>query len=365
MPVSKFGERTRVTRRLDPELTDLRGFAASIAQVSVLAAVLALAYTIFGETPIERREWLIALIAVFVTVVFGLRLIPVFQRRLRSRLAVEAVVMVLFVTALTLTTGGAASPLIGLYILPLVVAAIVLGYGASTWMLVLVFVSFAAVGTWQGGRPAVPDAARIVALLLQFAPLVLVTYLTLLLAQNFKSTRRQIHALSERDDLTELYNMRAFTERLEAVHADAERTDEPYGIVMIDVDALKPINDEFGHEAGNRAIQLVARAIQRCTRGSDVIARYGGDEFIVLLPHSADDDTNGAIRRIRNSIYATTLKAGPKMVRISVSIGLASYPKDGKDPAALMNAADKAMYLDKASRRERERKPEALKNIGR
>ena len=359
--MSKVRERTRVTRRLDPDLADLRGFAASITQISVLLAVLVLMFVMFGDTLAEQRELTIGIVVVYVAVVFALRLVPALAVRLRTRLAVEAVVMVLFITVLAIVTGGTAGPMIILYILPLVVAAIVLGQASSVWMLALVFVAFAAVGTWQDGRPAVPDAARIATLLLQFAPLLLVTYLTTLLAQNFRSTRRQIHALSERDDLTDLYNMRAFSERLDAVHAEAWRVNEPYGIAMIDVDALKPINDEFGHEAGNRAIQLVARAIQRCTRGTDVLARYGGDEFIVLLPHSSPDDSEGAVRRIRNSIFATTLKAGPKMVRISVSIGLASYPKDGSEPSALMNAADKAMYLDKATRRQRDRKPSALK----
>ncbi|MEM8982180.1 MAG: diguanylate cyclase [Pseudomonadota bacterium] len=361
--MSKIAQRTRVQRRIDPDIADLRGFAASVGQVSVLMCVLLMFYLFFGEVPTLRRDLFVGLVVVYAIVALAVRYGPLFaNRRLRTRLAVEAVLMVLFVTILATLTGGVGSPLVALYLLPLVVAGIVLGQVATLWMLALVFVAFVAVGTWQDGRPTMPSVASAAALLLQFAPMLLITYLTMLLAMNFRSTRRQITALSERDDLTELYNMRAFVDRLDEVHALAVRHEEPYGIVMIDVDALKPINDEFGHEAGNRAIVLVARAIQRCTRGSDISARYGGDEFIVLLPHSAKDESEAAIRRIRNSIFATTLKAGPKMVRISVSIGLATFPKDGTDPTALMNAADKAMYLDKAHRRERDREPAALKD---
>lgn len=361
--VSKITGRTRIQRRIDPELADLRGFSSSIAQISVLMVALAVVYLLFGDVAGERRDLYVGIVVAYTAALFALRPIPAFQHRTRTRLAVEAVLMVLFVTILATITGGVASPLIALYLLPLIVAGIVLGHVATFWMLALVFVAFLAVGTWQEGWPTVPNASRLAALLLQFAPILLVTYLTTLLAQNFRSTRRQIHALSERDDLTELYNMRAFTTKLEHVHLEAIRDGQPYGIVMIDVDALKPINDEFGHEAGNRAIQLVSRAIQRCTRGTDIAARYGGDEFILLLRYSSAEDSQGAIRRIRNSIFATTLKAGPKMVRISVSIGLASFPDDGDDPQALMNAADKAMYLDKAQRRQRDREPDALKSV--
>lgn len=172
-------------------------------------------------------------------------------------------------------------------------------------------------------------------------------------------------SVADRDDLTELFNMRAFTRRLDAVHISATRHQQPYAIVMIDLDNLKPINDEFGLEAGNRAIQLVGTAILRCIRSSDIAARYGGDEFIVLLPSSDKDKTEQAIRRIRNSIYATTLKAArKKMVRISVSIGLATFPEDGADPGQLLARADRAMYEDKALRRTRaQQSNEAFENL--
>ncbi len=344
---------------LDPDSADLRGFARSIVMISALQLLLAIAYLFFGDVAADQREPYIALLLGFAALVVMFRLPGVMRRQVRLRLALEALAMVLFTTALTLFSGGIDSPLVNLYLLPLLVGCIVLGRSATIGLLLLVFVSFAGVGVWSDDLTT-PTATQIISILLQFAPMLLATYLTILLAENIRSTRRQILDMSERDDLTELYNMRAFSARLEATHLAAIRHNQPYGILMIDVDNLKPINDEYGHEAGNRAIQLVGKSIARCIRSSDVAARYGGDEFIVLLPHSTPDASTQAGNRIRNSIFATTLKVERKMVRVSVSTGLATFPDDGSDPGALLAAADKAMYLDKANRRQRDRTPAAV-----
>lgn len=339
---------------VDPDSTDLRGFAHSIVLISALLILLSVAYLFFGRVDEAHEFRYTALVIGFSVFVGGLRLIPALRRHVRMRLALEAIGMILFTTALAMMTGGTQSALINLYLLPLVVGCIVLGRGATLALLGLVFVCFAGVSVWSSVS-ADPFREEGIVILMRFAPIFLVTYLTTLLAENIRSTRRQILDMSEKDDLTELYNMRAFTARLQATHLAAVRHNQTYGIAMIDVDNLKPINDEFGHESGNRAIQLVGKSIMRCIRSSDIAARYGGDEFIILLPHSTPEASTKALQRIRNSIYATTLKVGPKMVRISVSTGLASFPDEGADPGVLLAAADKAMYLDKAFRRGQER----------
>ncbi len=359
---AKVTARTGQRSSLDLERSDLTGFARSIAMVSILLIALSVAHFYFDPQVMTSRETYVALIVAFAVVTFAIRLLPVMRRRVRLRLTIESVAMTLFVTALAIITGGIDSPVVNLFMLPLIVGSIVLGRTASILLLLLVFFCHLGLTFWNiSAEPLGPQS--VVAALLRFAPVLLVTYLATLLAENIRSTRRQIITMSEKDDLTELYNMRAFTARLDAAHLASIRHQQEYRIVMLDVDNLKPINDDYGHEAGNRAIQLVGKAISRCIRSSDIAARYGGDEFIVLLPHSNQAASEKAILRIRNSIYATTLKVGPKMVRISVSIGLASYPKDGADPGELLAAADKAMYLDKAFRREQSRKEEA-KGLG-
>ena len=330
---------------------EFQGFARSLAQVSTLLMLLAVSYLYFGEEIRFERDIYVGLILVFAAAIFLLRVVPAFKRRPRLQLILETIVMTVFVTAIATLTGGIESPLLNLYLLPLIVAALVLGKTLTITMLLAVFLCHAGFVYWPQAA-ATPEPVKIVGVFFSFMPIVMITILTTLLSENIRTTRELIMSVADRDDLTDLYNMRAFTRRLDAVHLSATRHQQPYAIVMIDLDNLKPINDEYGLEAGNRAIQLVGNAILRCIRSSDIAARYGGDEFIVLLPNSNIDESEQAIRRIRNTIYSTTLKAArKKMVRITVSVGLATYPKHGSDPGQLLAKADRAMYEDKALRR--------------
>ena len=353
MSTDKASNRAGRRRTIDIISSDFKGFAESIGRVSTLLILLAAAYLFFGTIVGSDRDLYVALVVGFAAVVLVLRLLPPLRRQLWRRLAIETVAMTLFVTGISALTGGSTSTMTNLYLLPLIVASVVLGRVLTIVVLTLVFAALATLvlidhGWSLAGLSAFGDV------LVRFAPVLLVTYLTTLLAENIRSTRRQVLSMSEKDDLTELYNMRAFTNKLDSVHLAAVRHEQVYGIVMIDVDNLKPINDDFGHDAGNRAIVLVGNAIRRCIRSSDIAARYGGDEFILLLPHSSRESCEQAVRRIRNSVFSTTLKVRSKMVRISVSTGLACFPDDGADPAALLVAADKEMYRDKEYRRNRD-----------
>jgi diguanylate cyclase (GGDEF)-like protein len=110
---------------------------------------------------------------------------------------------------------------------------------------------------------------------------------------------------------------------------------------------LKAINDTYGHEAGSRAVKLVAEALLRLTRSTDVVARYGGDEFVILLPGVDKETADEIAQRIRNVVFSTTLEVDVKMVRIKVNVGAASFPESGNNLQAVMTAADRAMYKDK------------------
>src|SRR5208337_4333596 len=111
------------------------------------------------------------------------------------------------------------------------------------------------------------------------------------------------------------------------------------------------INDSFGHEAGNSAIILVAQCLQRSIRGTDTAARFGGDEFAVLLPGASPEIAEGVVKRVRHNVYKTTLDLRSRMIRCSVSVGVVNYPKDGRDMRELLSMADRNMYRDKELRR--------------
>jgi diguanylate cyclase (GGDEF)-like protein len=120
---------------------------------------------------------------------------------------------------------------------------------------------------------------------------------------------------------------------------------------MIDIDKLKDINDAFGHEGGNSAILLVAQCLQRSIRNTDHAARFGGDEFGVLLPGASPEIADAVVKRIRHNVYKTTLDLRSRMIRCSVSIGVVNYPKDGRATRELLSMADRKMYRDKELRR--------------
>jgi diguanylate cyclase (GGDEF)-like protein len=119
---------------------------------------------------------------------------------------------------------------------------------------------------------------------------------------------------------------------------------------MVDVEHLKAINDAHGHEAGNRAVKLVAEALQRLTRSADIVARLGGDEFVVLLTAADKAVAEEVAQRVRNVVFATTLEVEGTIARLKVNVGAATYPDNGDSLQAVMTAADRLMYKDKELR---------------
>ena len=122
---------------------------------------------------------------------------------------------------------------------------------------------------------------------------------------------------------------------------------------MMDSDNLKSVNDSYGHEAGNRLLKLTVTCIQQGLRETDIFARYGGDEFVVLLPQTKTDGAFEVAERIRKAIAATPLDTHGKDVMTTISVGIASFPAHGAELAVVMNRADQALYLSKKRGRNR------------
>lgn len=157
-------------------------------------------------------------------------------------------------------------------------------------------------------------------------------------------------ALSVTDDLTRLYNSRFLNQALRRETKRAIRTGRPLSLLFIDLDGFKAVNDTFGHLHGSRALVEAASVIRTCARESDVVARFGGDEFAVVLPET---DREGAVmvaERIRERIAEHSfLTADLLDVRLTASVGVASLPDVAASADELMQAADRAMYKVKVS----------------
>jgi diguanylate cyclase (GGDEF)-like protein len=158
--------------------------------------------------------------------------------------------------------------------------------------------------------------------------------------------QRSILELGLRDPLTGLANRRAFFERAEQAIDIAKLEHQPVFMAFLDLDDFKPVNDQFGHEQGDVLLREVAARLEKLVATNGLVARVGGDEFVILLEHSDRDQVAALVAAIEFSLNeAFRLSVGT--VRIGVSVGLAEFPKDGAGVAALLDTADSEMYKRK------------------
>lgn len=152
------------------------------------------------------------------------------------------------------------------------------------------------------------------------------------------------------DGLTGISNRRHFNDTLEKEFERARRYDKTLSLVVVDLDFLKKINDNYGHQAGDQAIKSIGGVLARSCRSVDTAARYGGEEFCLLLPDTETEDAVLLAERVRKRIAETFIE-GPG--NISASLGVATYPSHASDPDELFQAADHALYQAKESGRNR------------
>jgi diguanylate cyclase (GGDEF)-like protein len=256
--------------------------------------------------------------------------------------------MILFVTWVLAYTGGAESPLHDLYILVIIVAALTLGKVVTLAEMALIAGCYAwlAYPLEAGELMTLPYGAKLLA---QIAPMLLVAYITSMLSADLRQAYSHVKHLSETDELTGVLNMRAFVTIAERVAQQAGRYARPFSVLMIDSDSLKQVNDTLGHETGNRLLQQTVECIQGRLRQTDLVARYGGDEFVALLPETPCSGAAGVAERIRKSIESTVLASREQKVSATVSIGVACYPNHGVDFESVLEKADQAMYASKSA----------------
>jgi diguanylate cyclase (GGDEF)-like protein len=166
----------------------------------------------------------------------------------------------------------------------------------------------------------------------------------------------EARALADRDPLTGFYNHRYLHQRFGEEVARAKRARRPLSVLMLDLDRFKLVNDSFGHLYGDQVLAWTAEIIRSTLRTSDVAARYGGDEFAVLLPETSAEDAMLAADRIRAAFgSAAHVGQGGQRVDVSLSIGVATFPRDGRTATELIASADAALYRDKRDPAARQR----------
>ena len=166
--------------------------------------------------------------------------------------------------------------------------------------------------------------------------------------------KEQQRQLAVRDGLTGLYNRRAFNELLASTIANEDRrSGGSLGLVILDLDHFKKLNDTYGHPAGDAALRSLARLLTQHLRKGDQAARYGGEEFVVILPGSDEERSMGAAERLRNALQKHRFVFEGARIPLTASFGVAIWPADGKEPEALLSSSDRALYAAKQTGRNR------------
>jgi len=174
------------------------------------------------------------------------------------------------------------------------------------------------------------------------------------LQRELLDAREELRVQATHDSLTGLWNRASILETLDKELARAQREGHPLAMLMIDVDHFKLVNDTHGHQAGDAMLREVARRIRSTIRRYDTAGRYGGEEFVVVLP--ATDLAGGMTQaeRIRQTIAGEGVAASGKLVEVTCSIGVCSWPASGPgDAPLLIHGADEALYQAKRSGRNR------------
>jgi diguanylate cyclase (GGDEF)-like protein len=325
---------------------ELKGFSRTIAEIEWLLVILVLLYQIVQGRDEQATAPVYFGILLYSVFVIGFRYFNVYRDESRWKLAIETWVMIIFITWILYHSGRLDSPLVNLYLLTIVTSALTLGKLVTLLEMALIAACYVYLGYTSTSDSLfwIYNAGNFMS---QLAPMLLVAYITTMLSADIRTALSRIKVISETDELTGTHNVRAFTSLANRTHKQSVRYGHAYSVLMVDCDNLKAINDTYGHEAGNRLLKLTVTCIQQRLRETDVLARYGGDEFVLLLPQTGVDGAFEVAERIRKAVANTPLDTHGKQEQTTVSVGIASFPEHGEELAVIVNRADQALYSGK------------------
>jgi diguanylate cyclase (GGDEF)-like protein len=260
----------------------------------------------------------------------------------RAKGPLQAMLALVFASTLVALTGGLESPFT--FTFPLIVGAGALLVAPRVALALAVLATAAYLAAGLVVDPT-PEIGSLVTMAVNLTGVYLLAYIGASVGREQRRARDAAIRLSTVDSLTGLYNRSYFFTALEREIARGDRSGRAFCLVMLDLDDLKSVNDRFGHIAGDQVLRSVADIVRGGVRKIDTPARYGGDEFVALLPET--DPTGGWVvaEKIRQTVAEQGLpgvEPGP-----TVSVGVVSYPADGRSADALLVSADRAMYASK------------------
>ena len=348
-----------------PLIGAMHGIARSFREIQLLLLLVTALFYFVARTAIASPMLWFGSLLLYGCTVLGCTILGgkilgggfLLQRRIQPRrlLLFETLTMVAFIAMLIMQAGERAGPLGHLYLLPVVTAALLLGRKATAALLLLVLVGRLGTGL-ATAETDVPLLALLISVFAEMVPALLVAFLTSALSRGLEQAAGTIRLQAEQDDLTGLHNLRSFSRLAETACQASARGEGPCALLVLDVEELARINDRFGHEAGDRALRAIADCIRRATRGSDLCGRYGGDEFVILLPNTTRDAAWHRIEALRREVSDFPLQLNDgHVLRLDFSAGIAATQADGPiiDPKVLVDVADRRLLAAKRAGRGR------------
>ena len=262
-----------------------------------------------------------------------------------AKFIIEGSVAITFATLLVLLTGAQDSPFF--FTFPLIVggAALVVSPRVTFVLAAIASLGYIFATAVPGEGPVDPVTVATVGI--NLTALVLLAYVATVIAREQRRARDAAVRLSTVDPLTGLFNRTFFFAAVDREIARSLRSTRGFCLLMMDLDELKTINDKYGHYFGDQVLRGVGEVIRSGVRKIDTAARYGGDEFVVLLPET---DPTGAwvlAEKVRIGVTELSVTVGSGEIPASISVGVVSFPDDGQTSDQLMISADQAMYASK------------------
>lgn len=352
MPRARKGNSVRRLNndKLTIEQEELRGVSRTVAEIEWLLLILVLLYQAFGGPAPEDRAAISMSLFFYGAFILSFHYANFYKTESRWKIALETWAMILFITWVVWYTDKLASPLLNAYLLAVITSALTLGKLATLSEMALIAACFVLLGDQSSARDLI-SLRYVGGLAAQLAPMLLVAYVTTMFSADIRYGLNKAKLLSETDELTGLFNRRGFAILADRLFDQAVRYNRTASVMAIDIDRFKALNDSYGHESGDRMLERVAKCILDEVRHTDVVARYGGDEFIALLPETPAHGALDVAERIRREVAGSPLEVGGRSVLASISIGVAGYPEDGRSIDAVLARADRAMYQAKESGR--------------
>ncbi|MCI5157501.1 MAG: GGDEF domain-containing protein [Candidatus Electrothrix sp. AUS1_2] len=337
-------------KEIDKE--ELIGYRRTVAGLEWLLLLLVVLCSKLPGVQVPTPAILYASITAFACFISVLHYIWRSHDGTRWKLSLNMWGMTFFITAVVWETGSLSSPLLPLYFTIVMLAGTTLGTFSTIMGTLLVtachlFLGAAELGFFMKDFEKIFHPDHLTRPIIQLFILWLLAYFVTLISKETERTKDKIRQLSRTDQLTGLWNMKMLLIFMQREYQRILAKTGKFSVLMIDADSLKAVNDVYGHHAGTMLIVSISETMRSELREEDMLARFGGDEFVAFLPDTTCQKAWEIAEKMRSRIAQTPLNYEGNSLAITVSCGIACYPEHGQDLTRIMKMADRALYASK------------------